>query len=65
RTKILRNLSYQKMQSFTTFHTGQTRKVLFEGRNKNGMMDGYTDNYIKISVPFTEKWSNEIIDWKI
>ena len=65
RTKILRSLSYQKMQQFTRKHAGESRKVLFEGKNRNGMMDGYTDNYIKISVPFKEEWSNEIIEWKI
>jgi threonylcarbamoyladenosine tRNA methylthiotransferase MtaB len=65
RTKNLRSLSYKKMQDFTTQHTGQQRKVLFEGPDKNGLMDGYTDNYIKISVPYKEEWSNEIVDWKI
>lgn len=65
RTKILRSLSYKKMQQFTRKHSGETRKVLFEGKNKNGMMDGYTDNYIKITTPHNEKWTNEIIDWKI
>jgi threonylcarbamoyladenosine tRNA methylthiotransferase MtaB len=65
RTKILRNLSYKKLQDFTTQHTGETRKVLFEGQNKNGMMDGYTDNYIKITTPFKEAWSNHIIEWTI
>jgi len=65
RTKILRSLSYKKMQQFTRKHSGETRQVLFEGKNKNGTMDGYTDNYIKITVPFKEEWTNEILDWKI
>lgn len=65
RTKILRNLSYKKLQDFTQKYVGKTRKVLFEGANKNGMMDGYTDNYIKISVPFKSEWTNNIIDWKL
>ncbi len=65
RTKILRSLSYKKMQQFTREHSGQTRKVLFEGKTKNGMMEGYTDNYIKIAIPFKEEWNNEIVDWKI
>jgi threonylcarbamoyladenosine tRNA methylthiotransferase MtaB len=65
RTKILRNLSYKKLQDFTRQHIGETRKVLFEGQNKNGMMDGYTDNYIKITVPFKEAWCNNIIEWTI
>ena len=65
RNKTLRNLSYMKMQYFTQQHAGQTRKVLFEGHVKNGMMDGYTDNYIKITAPQKEEWVNEIVDWKI
>jgi threonylcarbamoyladenosine tRNA methylthiotransferase MtaB len=65
RNKILRNLSYEKMQAFTSKHIGQTRKVLFEHVNKNGMMEGYSDNYIKISAPFKQAWENEIVDWRI
>jgi threonylcarbamoyladenosine tRNA methylthiotransferase MtaB len=65
RNKALRNLSYQKMQYFTNAHIGQTRKVLFETKNKNGMMEGYTDNYIKITTPFNEAWENNIVEWKI
>jgi threonylcarbamoyladenosine tRNA methylthiotransferase MtaB len=65
RNKILRNLSYQKLQYFTQQHIGQTRPVLFEHAEKNGMMDGYTDNYIKISTPFRQEYANEIIDWII
>lgn len=65
RNKILRNLSYQKMQYFTAQHSGQTRNVLFESLNKNNMMEGYSDNYIKITAPFKSEWANTIIPWKI
>jgi threonylcarbamoyladenosine tRNA methylthiotransferase MtaB len=65
RNKTLRNLSYMKMQYFTEMHHGQTRKVLFEGHENKGMMEGYTDNYIKITTPFRKDWVNEIVDWKI
>jgi threonylcarbamoyladenosine tRNA methylthiotransferase MtaB len=65
RNKSLRNLSYQKMQYFTNEHVGEIRKVLFEHRNKNGMIDGYTDNYIKITAPCKEGWENNIVPWKI
>jgi threonylcarbamoyladenosine tRNA methylthiotransferase MtaB len=65
RNKTLRNLSYMKMQYFTEQHAGQTRKVLFEGQDKNGMMEGFTDNYIKISTPHRAEWVNELVDWKI
>ena len=63
RNKILRNISYSKMQAFTENHAGQSRKVLFESLNKNGMMEGYTDNYIKVATPFKKEWENEIVEW--
>jgi threonylcarbamoyladenosine tRNA methylthiotransferase MtaB len=65
RNKTLRNLSYMKMRYFTEQHAGQTRKVLFEGRSKNGMMEGYTDNYIKVTIPHREDFVNRIIEWKL
>ncbi len=65
RNKTLRNLSYMKMQYFTAQHQRQTRKVLFEDHNKNGMMEGYTDNYIRISTPYRAEWANNIVDWKL
>jgi threonylcarbamoyladenosine tRNA methylthiotransferase MtaB len=65
RNKILRNISYTKLQSFTQKHIGQSRKVLFETRNKNGMMEGYSDNYIRVTAPYRKEWENEIVDWRI
>ena len=65
RNKILRNISYHKMQNFTNLHIGETRKVLFEGANKNGMMEGFTDNYIKITIPHDRTLENKITDWVI
>jgi len=65
RNKILRNLSYMKMQYFTGQHTAQKRKVLFEGFEKNGMMEGYTDNYIRVQTPYRKEWANEIVEWVV
>jgi threonylcarbamoyladenosine tRNA methylthiotransferase MtaB len=65
RNKTLRNLSYMKMQYFTQQHAGQTRKVLFEKQERGEMMEGYTDNYIRITTPYREEWKNQIVDWKI
>lgn len=65
RNKALRNLSYMKLQYFTQQHTGETRKVLFEAFNKDGMMEGYTDNYIRISTPYRPEWANQLVDWKL
>src|SRR5215510_431872 len=65
RNKSLRNLSYMKMQYFIGQHVGQERKVLFEDHNKNGMMEGYTDNYIRISTPYREECANNLVEWKV
>lgn len=65
RNKKLRNLSYMKMSEHTRVHTGETRKVLFERNSKNDMMEGYTDNYIRITAPVKTEWINKVIDWKI
>jgi threonylcarbamoyladenosine tRNA methylthiotransferase MtaB len=71
RNKILRNLSYQKLQNFTESQRGSTRKVLFESPKVNKenesimMLEGYTDNYIKVETPHRAEWSNEIIDWTL
>ena len=71
RNKILRNLSYQKLQYFTESQRGATRKVLFESPKVNKenegmlMLEGFTDNYIKVETPHRAEWSNQIIDWKL
>ena len=71
RNKILRNLSYQKLQYFTESQRGATRKVLFESpkvdKENEGilMLEGFTDNYIKVETPHRAEWSNQIIDWKL
>jgi len=71
RNKILRNLSYQKLQYFTESQRGATRKVLFESpkvnKEKEGiiMLEGFTDNYIKVETPYRAEWSNQIMDWKL
>lgn len=65
RNKILRNLSFMKQQYFQQMQAGTTRKVLFEAHEKGGMMEGYTDNYIRISTPWREEWANTLVDWKL
>ncbi|GAC1430242.1 MAG: hypothetical protein NVSMB7_06590 [Chitinophagaceae bacterium] len=54
-----------KMQYFTQQHSGQTRKVLFEACSKNLLMEGYTDNYIRITTPHRPEWINNIVNWTI
>jgi threonylcarbamoyladenosine tRNA methylthiotransferase MtaB len=65
RNKILRNLSFQKLQYFNAIHNGQTRKVLFERSRDKAMMEGFTDNYIKVKAPYRQEWVNRIVEWKL
>jgi threonylcarbamoyladenosine tRNA methylthiotransferase MtaB len=53
------------MQYFTQQFNGQQRKVLFEANGKNGMIEGYTDNYIKVTAPYQAEYVNNIIEWPI
>lgn len=65
RNKLLRDLSEKKLNLFVKQNNGTIRKVLFEANIKNNIIEGYTDNYIKIEAPFKKDWVNEIIDWEI
>ena len=60
RSKMLRSLSIKKKRAFYEKFVGETRKVLFESEDDEGNMIGFTDNYIKVQVPFAEGLENEI-----
>jgi threonylcarbamoyladenosine tRNA methylthiotransferase MtaB len=65
RNKKLRQLSYLKQEYFNAQFSGTIRSVLFEKEEKTSMMEGYTDNYIRIKSPYKKEWINQIMDWKI
>jgi threonylcarbamoyladenosine tRNA methylthiotransferase MtaB len=60
RNKMLRILSAKKLRAFYEKHLGETRTVLFEGDNKEGYMHGFTDNYIKVKVPYDAAFVNQL-----
>jgi threonylcarbamoyladenosine tRNA methylthiotransferase MtaB len=65
RNKILRNLSYQKMQYFTNQFANTSRAVLWEKSNRNGKLEGYTDNYIRVATLFDETKGGTIENYTI
>lgn len=65
RNKVLRNLSLQKLHYFTAGFQDTSRRVLWESADKNGIMEGYTDNYIKVQTTYQPDLVNRIVDWKI
>ena len=61
RNKQLRMLSAKKLHAFYEQHLGNTFTVLFEHENKNGIMNGFTENYIKVTYPYTEELVNQSV----
>ncbi|MGC4129752.1 MAG: tRNA (N(6)-L-threonylcarbamoyladenosine(37)-C(2))-methylthiotransferase MtaB [Bergeyella sp.] len=60
RNKMLRILSEKKKMAFYQTQLGNTLPVLWEHENKNGMMYGFTENYVRVQKPFDESSVNEI-----
>lgn len=61
RTEQLRNLSERKRRAFAASHLGQTAQVLFEAEvNAEGLLEGYTGNYIRVAVPYDPLLVGEI-----
>jgi len=52
RNKILTNLSLKKKRAFYEQQLGTTHQVLWEAAETEGMMSGFTENYIKVQKPF-------------
>jgi len=52
RNHALRGLSEMKRRAFYAEHTGTTRPILFEQHKNPALLSGFTDNYVKIEMPF-------------
>lgn len=61
RVEALLELSEQKLNRFYKLFTGTTRNVLFEDNHSNGLIGGFTDNYIRIERPYDAALANQII----
>lgn len=60
RNKMLRILSEKKKMAFYQTQLGKTLPVLWEHENKNGLMFGFTENYVRVQKPFDINSVNEI-----
>ena len=58
RSKMLRGLSAKKRRSFYESQLGSTFSVLFENENKEGFINGFTENYVKVKTP----WNPELVN---
>jgi len=62
RSKILRNLSNKKKNLFYINNLNSIRPALIEKNNKNNYLYGFTDNYIKVEIPYDHNLENNIIN---
>ena len=60
RSKLLRSLSLKKRHAFYESQLGSHQTVLFEDKNKEGYIFGYTDNYVKVKMPWNPAYVNKL-----
>ena len=65
RTTQLRSLSEKKKRAFYESQLGQTRMVLFESEVRNGNMQGYTDNYVRVISPYDPLMIDTLVPFKL
>jgi threonylcarbamoyladenosine tRNA methylthiotransferase MtaB len=61
RSKMLRSLSEKKKRYFYEQNVGLNAKVLFENDLEDGIMHGFTENYVRVSAKYDPLRVNEII----
>lgn len=58
RSKMLRGLSVKKRRAFYESQLGKTKTVLWEAENKEGFIQGFTENYVKVKT----YWNPELVN---
>ncbi len=65
RTHKLRRLSAKKRFAFDSIYQNDIRPVLFEEEEKDGLLFGWSDNYVRVAIPYNERLGNSIISIKL
>lgn len=60
RVKTLMMFGDAKLNLFSEDQIGKKTKVLFERRNKKGLFEGYSSNFVRVQVNTTDDLSNQI-----
>lgn len=60
RTQMYINLSEKKLRAFYEQHLGAEQTVLFEDKKSQDSMNGFTENYIKVEIPYNENLVNQL-----
>lgn len=65
RSKMLRILSEKKKRVFYSSQIGKVRQVLFEREEHDDMIYGFTENYVRVQVPYDPLLVNELVTVKL
>ena len=60
RTQKYINLSEKKLRAFYEKNLKKSYTVLFEEQTNSGMMEGFTENYIRVGAPFNQESINQL-----
>ena len=62
RVAVLEELCRSLHEDFWAQNRGVRERVLFESTDRGGLMEGYTDNYIRITRPYDPALVNTLVD---
>ncbi|MDD5571359.1 MAG: tRNA (N(6)-L-threonylcarbamoyladenosine(37)-C(2))-methylthiotransferase MtaB [Bacteroidales bacterium] len=65
RSRTLHELSDKKKKYFYEQQRGKIAEVLFESKNNDGFIYGFTENYVKIKAAFNAELINKIVKVKL
>ena len=65
RSKMLRGLSAKKRHAFYESQLHKTKTILFESENKDGYIHGFTENYVKVRMPWDPDFQNQTLAAKL
>ena len=61
RSKMLRVLSAKKRHVFYESNFRKQKTILFEAENKEGYIQGFTENYVKVRMPWDPAFQNQTL----
>ncbi|MCC7453674.1 MAG: tRNA (N(6)-L-threonylcarbamoyladenosine(37)-C(2))-methylthiotransferase MtaB [Crocinitomix sp.] len=65
RSQKLHLISDKKRRAFYESQEGKTKQVLFEAEENGGIMHGFSENYVKVSIPFDPTLINQTVQVRL
>lgn len=65
RSKVLLDLSEQKHREFNESQLGSSFKIVVEHAEKGDWLYGFTENYVRVRIPYQDELQGEVVPVKI